>query len=267
MKVRFSSVISPLIIAFAPLVAFAEPRPDSVSCGSVNRGGLGNPIGLARTGPGYEIPAMWWQRGNRFATSELVGLIRRAAARVARDHPGAVLGVGDLSRARGGAIKHHRSHQSGRDADLIFYALDARKRPMRPGNFLPRYRGDRRATHASSPEWMKLPRQRWFDAARNWALVVALVQDKTAEIERIFVSLRIYRWLLDAGRGAGAPADVIAAVTDVLRVARGRQDHGDHFHVRIRCSAQDIRVGLCRPYLAPPPPDRTKWRWGIRCPR
>ncbi|MCB9621824.1 MAG: penicillin-insensitive murein endopeptidase [Sandaracinus sp.] len=59
-----------------------------------------------------------------YGTAELVALIAWAAERVAEEHEGAVLSVGDLSRERGGRLRPHRSHRVGRDADLGFYLRD-----------------------------------------------------------------------------------------------------------------------------------------------
>ena len=262
-----SSLVAGVVVVALSPAAGAEPASASVSCGSANRGGLGNPVELERSGPGYRIPELWWERGRRYGTAELVALIADAAARVAGEHPGSILGVADLSDARGGAISHHQSHQSGRDVDLIYYATDAGGRPLPPGDFMPRYGSDGRADRARTPVAMELPELRHFDRARNWALVVALVTSEVAEVERMFVSRSVYRWLLAEAAATQTPASIIAAVLDVLRVDRRRQRHADHIHVRVRCTAEDIRLGLCRPHLAPRRRRGRKWRWGVRCPR
>ena len=65
---------------------------------------------------------------------ELVDAIQRAAALVARRQPGAVLGVGDLSQRGGGNVAFHRSHENGRDADLLFYSVDENGAPQHPND-------------------------------------------------------------------------------------------------------------------------------------
>ena len=70
-------------------------------------------------------------------------MIRRASRRVAREFPGAQLGVGDLSLKGGRDSELHASHRAGRDADLIYYAVDEHGRPVAPVSSMPRYAGSR----------------------------------------------------------------------------------------------------------------------------
>src|SRR5262245_38448216 len=59
-------------------------------------------------------------QGARWGLPALVGLLERSAERIAQRFPGSTLVVGDLSRKQGGEIAGHRSHESGRDADVGF---------------------------------------------------------------------------------------------------------------------------------------------------
>src|SRR5262249_7532585 len=94
----------------------------SISMGSFNHGALRRGARLPVRGPGYVVPALWATRGTQYGTDELVAAIERVAKRVAREWPGALLGLGDLSQKGGGDSVLHRSHENGRDADLIYYA-------------------------------------------------------------------------------------------------------------------------------------------------
>src|SRR5438270_231880 len=104
----------------------------SVSMGRADRGVLRGGRALALSGPGYTVPPSWAERRTHFGTDELVLAIERAAARVESEQPGALLGVGDLSVRGGGDMPFHRSHENGRDADLLFYSVDAAGQPLAP---------------------------------------------------------------------------------------------------------------------------------------
>ena len=90
----------------------------------------------------------------------------------------------------------HRSHQSGRDADIGFYALGPDGKPVTPDKFVS-FTTDGRATDGSGLT---------FDDRRNWLLVQSWVRDKRAGLSHIFVS----RGLTAAparlcGQAAGVP--------------------------------------------------------------
>ena len=240
------------------------PAPRSLSCGAVNRGALAGARALAARGPGFVTPEPWLVRGLRFGTAELVGLVERAASRVARQHPGAELAVADLSAEEGGAVARHRSHQSGRDVDLIYYAIDRTGAPLPNDGHMAMFGLDGRATHAESPEPAPRIEERFFDMARNWALVAALVSDPDVRVDRIFVSRRVRDWLLAYARAAGAPEPLVARAAAVLAYPGDGNGHADHMHVRIACSAADQAEGRCSDAPAPRR-RRDKWRTRVRC--
>jgi penicillin-insensitive murein DD-endopeptidase len=230
-----------------------DDAPASLSCGAANRGALAGARPLPDAGFGFVTPEPWRARGLRYGTDELVGLIERAAARVAREHGGALLAVADLSAEQGGPVPRHASHQSGRDADLIYYAIDRAGDPFQPDEHMPMYEPDGRALRADSPVPAARIAERFFDLRRNWALAVALVSDPEVQVTRIFVSTRVRDWLLAYGRAAGASLDDFERVQAVLFTARDASSHQDHLHVRIACSAEDVEAGRCTDAAAPPP--------------
>src|SRR5262245_19894352 len=95
-------------------------------------------VELPPSGKGYLVPSTWAQRGLRWGTPELVGLLQRAARRLRAWDPGATVYVGDLSLKNGAATKWHKSHRRGVDADLLLFAAgrDGKQLPppqqMRP---------------------------------------------------------------------------------------------------------------------------------------
>jgi len=246
----------------------APPRPpaSSTSCGYANRGALAEGVPLPVSGTGYTIPNPWRLRERRFGTDELVTLLKDAAAQVASQYPGAVLGIADLSQEGGGALSGHRSHQSGRDVDLIYYAVDETGAPIEPDESMPYYTRTGLAYYARSPSWNKNIRKRYFDVARNWALVKALLTSEEIGVEQLFVSNRIERWLIAYARSIGEPESLVHAAQLALRRPSRGENHNDHLHLRIGCSDDDRREGRCLDGTYKRR-RRGAWRARVRCPR
>lgn len=240
--------------------------PDSISCGAANRGALHGAVLLPRAGVGYVTPEPWWSRGRRYGTAELVGVIMRAAATVEQHHPGGLLGVADLSAETGGVLAGHRSHQSGRDVDLVFYALDPAGSPFPPDQHMAYYAHSGAGQYARAPSFEREIAERYFDLARNWALVRALLTDAESEVEHIFVSSRVRRWMLDYAQQIGESEELVTRAARVLRKPRGVDGHNDHMHVRVRCSEGDEAVGDCRNENARRPRRARRWRSIVTCP-
>lgn len=228
----------------------AELPAGSVSCGSANRGALYGGAAVPEAGPGFVTPEPWRERGARFGTDELVSLITRSAASVARRHPGGVLAVADLSRPAGGPAVHHRSHQSGRDVDLIYYAIDRAGDPFPPDEHMAAFGLDGRATSAESPVAAAHIEERFFDLARNWALVESLATDADVRVERVFMADKVRGWLLAYAAATGVAEPVVARVRAVIGRPTDSTEHHDHMHVRIACSGEDAALGRCSDELA-----------------
>jgi penicillin-insensitive murein endopeptidase len=170
--------------------------------------------------------------------------------------------VADLSRRLGGAAPNHRSHQAGRDVDLLYYATDEEGRPLAPGSCMPSYAPDRRAYRCYTPVRRDLAARR-FDVARNWALVRAMLTDPRARVRVIFTSLGVRGWLLAHAAEIGESRELIRKAELTLMRPPGGRAHTDHMHVRLACTVDDRRRGRCRhdPYPG-------KRRFGrMRCPR
>ncbi len=248
-----------------PAAAPAEPS-GSVSCGSANRGALANGARMPNRGFGWVTPDTWSRRGVRYGTDELVGAIQRAARTVAAQYPGSLLGVADLAKEQGGAVRGHRSHQSGRDADLLYYALDEHGAYFAPDSLMPVYTRHGKAYYSRAPTWQKRIPVRYFDLARNWALVRALITDDVATVSAIFVSRRIKVWLINYAVEAGESPELIHLARHTLAVPRHVQAHDDHMHVRVNCGDDDGKAGRCRNDQAPSRGKGRKWHRRLRCP-
>lgn len=130
--------------------------------------------------------------GNFYGTWELVQLLERAARRVAFRVPGAKLSLGELSRASGGRIDGHRSHESGRDADLGFYTTRSDGSPYYAYAFA---EIDARGRGTPPNQYLR------FDDARNWELIAKLLSDGDARVQYIFVASHLRdRLLAEAAR-------------------------------------------------------------------
>ncbi len=197
-------------------------------------GSLEDGLPLPEKGAAYRLLPMVRERGTHYATEDVAGLVDRASRRVAAAFPRSVLHVGNVSRKNGGPIAWSVSHQAGRDVDLAFYARQGRK-PVNALSQLVVY--DRRGRARGAGGRLE------FDVARNWALVVALLEDPLAQVQWIFVSDPLRRLLIDHARKAGAAAATIARAEAVLRQPSGSGAHNDHFHVRIYCSCEDLLLG------------------------
>jgi penicillin-insensitive murein endopeptidase len=161
----------------------------------------------------------------RWGLEPLVAMIDRAARQVRRQFPEAVTSVGHLSREGGGDIDSHRSHESGRDADIAFFVRNASGRQLLPRHFVP-FRGDGTAT-----SWPGA----YFDDAKNWTLVSALVTDPEAHVTHLFVAAPLRERLLAYAERMGISASTRMRAAEVLQQPHGSLPHDDHFHVRIAC--------------------------------
>ncbi|HXX68511.1 MAG TPA: penicillin-insensitive murein endopeptidase [Polyangiaceae bacterium] len=161
----------------------------------------------------------------RWGLEPLVEMIDRAARTVRRLFPGTVTSVGHLSREGGGDIERHRSHESGRDADIGFFVRSSSGRQLFPEHFVA-FRAD-----GSAVGWPGA----YFDDARNWALAAAMVEETEAHVTHIFISSPLRARLLAYAQGKGVETSVRARVAEVLQQPHGALPHDDHFHVRIGC--------------------------------
>ena len=220
----------------------AGQRP-SASVGWPNHGSLDRGRHLAASDTVRILPGRVLQWG----TEELVGLLERTAARLKRSVQ-APLTVGDLSAREGGPISRHRSHQSGRDADLAFFARAepprAASRPVAVTDYVTFDRDGRSLDGALR-----------FDTARNWALVQALLTDPRVRVERLFIATTLRALLLQHARATHAPRRLVDLAARTLVQPARVSPHDNHFHLRIVCRAGDrqCHTGV---WLPPPPPRR-----------
>jgi murein endopeptidase len=178
----------------------------SFSIGSATRGRLFGGVHLGES-PFWVLRAP----GEAWGTAETIGALRCAIEEVNRLFPNSKpLHVGQLSRQHGGWLRRHRSHTSGRDADLGFYYTD-------------------------DSTWYIRASAENFDIERNWALVSSLL--RTTRVEYVFLDRVLLELLRAHAINIGEAESLIREAFEgdsprsepILRHARG---HDDHMHVR-----------------------------------
>ncbi len=209
----------------------------SYSRGPSRFGALHNPARLPVSGPGFWIPPRWSDRGLNYGIDELVSMLVHVGGTLEIKDPALVLSIGDLSRARGGRSPWHRSHQTGRDVDLLFFVRDHEDKLVR-NQAMNKHNGNGTQIGAAVPE-----KAQRFDVAANWYLVAALLDNPVAEVQYIFIQDDLKQLLLDFAGMSGATPSLIARASHTLMQPGDSAPHNDHMHVRIFCPKSDMRYG------------------------
>ena len=238
-RVALLAVTGVTALLLGPLGCGRVPSP----LNPARQGSLGIPSRGVLTGATNLAPtdSLHWLRQNdrhwgipRFAKS-----IEHAAATVARERPGAVLYVGDLSAPRGGQLLPHLSHRNGRDADLLLYTTTLDGAPVHSPGFVG-FDADGLAWDAAHRRYLR------FDVERQWLLIKALLQDGDARIQFIFISEVLEAVLLEWARARGDDAEILVRAQEVMLQPHPGGVHDDHVHIRTACSDDEVVQG-CEP--------------------
>jgi penicillin-insensitive murein endopeptidase len=209
-------------VAGEPKKRPAGNKPESI--GSPNDGHLKGGVHLDVSRPYYRVVPVYESGDVRWGLPSLINMIDRAARVVHKRFPGSVLDVGDLSQKGGGDLLRHHSHESGRDGDLGFYAVDAKGKQVHARTFI------KFDTNMQSPTVAGAR----YDLARNWAFVQELLTDPVARVSHIFVAEWIRHQLLAYARPRTSRALWDRAATLMMQ-PHNSLPHDDHIHVRISC--------------------------------
>jgi penicillin-insensitive murein endopeptidase len=197
-----------------------EKEKGPLSIGAPNRGRL---VGGVRLKASKQLALR--EGARTWGLPVLVRALQRAAGRVAKKHGRSTLLVGDLSARKGGQLDGHNSHQTGRDADVGFYAMNSKGKPVP----LQRFVAFDAKGEAAAPSWLR------FDDARNWALVEALLEDKEAGVRYLFVSNALRGRLLAYAAKKRVSQELLTRAAAALMSPKDADLHDDHFHVRVAC--------------------------------
>jgi penicillin-insensitive murein DD-endopeptidase len=188
--------------------------------GTYNAGCIGGAKPLHVSGTGYE--AMRASRNRFYGHPNMVSLIAQAGARFGKESP---ILIGDVSQPRGGPMPSgHASHQVGLDADIWLQRVPQWNEQFREKlEFKTVVQSDGKAVDPSLwrteyGEWIK-----WFA--------------NQTDVERIFVNPAIKKRLCQDFNEAAW-----------LQKVRPWFGHDEHFHVRLRCPADQPK---CRGQVPP----------------
>lgn len=181
-----------------------------ISVGRPTRGRLINGVRLPESDV-YDVrrPEEAW------GSTHTVMTIQTALATFRRDsgYDGKIV-IASLSKQNGGRFRPHRSHQSGRDADIR----------------LPKKRGaDLKSDNPNDIDW-----------EASWKMIDAFIE--TGEVEYIFLDYSRQKRLYDAARKLGIRGDELEKAIQYPRArktnngaVRHAEGHMIHIHVRIKC--------------------------------
>jgi penicillin-insensitive murein endopeptidase len=217
---------------------FSAPTPLAPGlAGSVGMPNLGvqtDALELPEQGKGFE---RYRPKGkNHWGRPRLVGALERITAEVEDELPGGTLVIGDLGAKTGGQIPGHASHRTGRDVDLLFYALTPAGAPIPSPGFV-RYEADGLALVPDSGDYIRL------DFAREWLLVKKLVTAPELGVQFLFISRPLEALLMDYARARGEPVEVLYRAQTVMLQPGDSLPHDDHLHLRIACSPDETQAG------------------------
>src|SRR5579859_2097568 len=165
-----------------------------------------------------------------FGTQETVDALATAFRAVHKQFPNsAPARLSHIGAADGGYLRPHRSHQSGRDADIGFFYKDDRVPPA------------------------YARREKLIDKARNWALIRALVT--LTDVQVILVDRGIQKALRDWAVASGEDREFVDGLFGggshaLIQHAR---HHKDHFHVRFYAPRSQELGRRIQPLLAQRP--------------
>src|SRR5260370_5271504 len=126
--------------------------------------------------------------------------------------------VGPLSRGGGGEVERHGSYESGRDAALAFFVRSASGRQLLASHFVP-FRAN-----GAAVGWPGA----YFDDAKNWALIAAMLNDPEARVTHVFVAAPLRARLLAYAEHAGVAATLRVRAAELMPQPRGALPHHHH---------------------------------------
>lgn len=257
--VRFCRVLLRSASAFIAVLLFLDqlgcahaPSPLAPglkgTVGMTHRGVLDGGEEIPKEGDGFRFLR---DNGRHFATPRFARVLKRAAATVARERPGALLVLGDVSTKDGGQLMPHFSHRAGRDADLVYYFTTEGGAPVAEHGFL-HVGPDGLAFDDAKKRFLR------FDVEREWLLVRALLEDPEARVQWIFVHDNVKAMLLQWARARGESTEMLWRAEQLMLQPNPGGPHDDHLHVRTACDQDEIDHGCVpfgpeRPWLALPP--------------
>lgn len=213
--------------------AARTPNPDDLpifivpegaeSVGKVTGGALRNAVQLLPS-PLCELRCSM----HAFATNHTVTTLLAAIADFrAQGYKGDLM-IGDLSRKEGGQYGPHKSHQSGRDADIWLL--------VKGGEY------KKGCNNCSTKKCRPDPPE--VDWAAQWRFIKAL--DATGKVQEIFLSDWLQPELHKAAKAQGATPEELKRMIQYPKkpgypaLVMHSDGHIHHIHVRFKCAPDDV---------------------------
>lgn len=221
--------LPPILVVVFPALAFAAkpanpwskfrtPAPGTpLSIGKPSAGCLRGAEPLKESGPGYVLARP--ERRRNYGHPRLIAILKGLGTELVVEKKPPIL-VGDLSQPRGGpTLSAHASHQSGLDVDIWF---------SRPKAGTPK-RASWIREHVAAEKMVDASGFK-TDAGRFGETQIDLLRRLASreEVDRILVNFPLKKYLCEHH-----------AAEAWIRKIRPWYGHDHHFHVRVRCPADD----------------------------
>lgn len=203
-----------------------DVRQINQSLGFPDKGTLRNATSLLTKQLGLDTKAFFEvvaPASNRhYSTYEMADMIARMGKNL-NLNSNRKLYVGNISQKNGGKLSPHLSHQIGLDADLAYPAGTADvKFPL--------------VVQTSTRKFYPAS----FSVARTFELLKFSFMQPDIKVDRIFADRTIKKALCEYAKNQGEFSGKDKAVVQSLFENIDHVDgHGDHFHIRLKCSSYD----------------------------
>lgn len=205
----------------------------TVSLGRPHAGKLLDGARIPDRGEGFFTRETWRRRGNRYGTDEMIDLITGVSRRMAARFPHRVV-IADIAMPGGGpALAWHRSHQTGRDVDILFYYKDAAGRSIE-ADAMRVFDDKLKAKDGSGYS---------IDVARTWMFVRELLTANEATVQLVLLYQPLVDALIGYAIATREPELIIKKARLALKQPSKSAPHDDHMHVRIYCATNDRAYG------------------------
>jgi murein endopeptidase len=198
----------------------------SISVGFADQGRLINGVPLG-DGEAWTVA----RKDLAWGAQETIDALTTAFTKVREEFPGAVARLSHIGLQSGGWVRPHKSHQSGRDADIGFF-----------------YKGD-----GGRPGGRLKSIAKAFDAPRNWALLKALVTQ--TDVQVVWVDRAIQKLLRSQALAQGEDEGWLGRIFQGGKqsLVQHARRHQDHFHVRFYAPRSQELGRRIQPILATRP--------------
>lgn len=199
-----------------------DVRPTNQAIGLPDQGKLRNATSLLerqKAQPNAIFEVAFPSKQRYYATYEMAEMLTRMGKKINTSYS-KTLEISDISQLRGGLLSPHLSHQIGMDADIGYpSAADNVKFPVV-------VQMSTRSYNSSS-----------YSVQKTYELLKFAYSQSDLQIDRIFADRRIKQALCEyaksKGELTGADKNLVQQLFKNIEHVDG---HGDHFHVRLRCT-------------------------------